>query len=106
MAVAKTLVDGATIDALIWEYYNHKNPVFTSRTRVIKKSEPYGIPPLVASSYLSSELKNRIRLLLLSLHQQPEGQRILSELMIDRFITLQRRMVQQYPANYSQVCFN
>ena len=87
MAVAKTLVDGATVDALIWEYYNHKNPVFTSRTRVIKKSEPYGIPPLVASSYLSSELKNRIRLLLLSLHQQTEGQRILSELMIDRFVT-------------------
>ena len=87
MAVAKALVDGATVDSLIWEFYNHKNPAFTSRTRVIKKSEPYGIPPLVASSYLSSKLKNRIRLLLLSLHQQTEGRRILSELMIDRFVT-------------------
>jgi phosphonate transport system substrate-binding protein len=86
MAVAKALVDGASVDALIWEFYNHKNPVFTSKTRIIKKSEPYGIPPLVASRYLSHQLKDRIRLLLFSLHQKPEGQRILNELMIDRFI--------------------
>ena len=86
MAVAKALVDGAGVDSLIWEFYNHKNPVFTSKTRIIKKSEPYGIPPLVVSRYLSHELKDRIRLLLFSLHQQAEGQRILNELMIDRFI--------------------
>ena len=50
MAVAKGLVDGAAVDGLIWEYYHHKNPVFTSETRIIRKSEPYGIPPLVTST--------------------------------------------------------
>lgn len=85
MAVSKSLVDGAAVDSLIWEFYNKKNPVFTSRTRIIKKSEPYGIPPLVASRYLSQELKDRIRLMFLTLHKEDEGQRILDELMIDRF---------------------
>ena len=86
LAVAKALVDGAAIDGLIWEYYNQKDPVFTSRTRVIHKSEPYGIPPIVASKFLSSELKDRIRQLFFDMHLDPRGQKILKELMIDRFL--------------------
>jgi phosphonate transport system substrate-binding protein len=38
LAVARGLVDGAAVDGLIWEYYHHKNPVFTSETRIIRKS--------------------------------------------------------------------
>ncbi|MCG2774241.1 MAG: phosphate/phosphite/phosphonate ABC transporter substrate-binding protein [Desulfobacterales bacterium] len=86
LAVDRALVDGACVDGLIWEYYAHKNPVFTSRTRIIKKSEPYGIPPLVASGSLPSDIKQHIRHLLFSMHQDPGGQRILKELMIDKFI--------------------
>ena len=85
MAVAKSLVDGAAVDSLIWEYYHRKNPVFTSKTRIIRKSEPYGIPPIVASPFLASGLKNRIRQVLFSMHQDARGQQILGELMIDRF---------------------
>jgi phosphonate transport system substrate-binding protein len=87
LAVARALVDGASVDGLIWEYYNHKNPTFTSKIRIIKKSEPYGIPPLVVSKYLPQELKEGIRELLFSMHQNPEGKRIIQKLMIDRFIT-------------------
>ena len=86
LAVAKALVDGAAIDGLIWEYYHQKNPVFTSRTRIVRKSEHYGIPPIVASKHLSSELKDRIRQLFFFMHDDPKGQKILAELMIDRFI--------------------
>ena len=86
LAVARALVDGAAIDSLIWEYYHHKNPVFTAKTKIIKKSDPYGIPPLVASGNLGQGLKAGIRQLLLSMHEEPEGERILSELMIDRFM--------------------
>jgi phosphonate transport system substrate-binding protein len=86
LAVARGLVDGATVDGLIWEYYHRKNHTFTSRTRIIKKSEPYGIPPLVTSKHLAPELKERIRKLLLSMHRDPEGKQILDELMIDRFV--------------------
>ncbi len=86
MAVAKALVDGATVDSHIWEYYNVRKPVYTSRTRVIKKSQPFGSPPLVASVYLPAKLKAKIRNTLLTMHQEPEGRRILEELMIDRFV--------------------
>jgi phosphonate transport system substrate-binding protein len=86
LAVAKGLVDGAAVDGLIWEYYHHKNPVFTSETRIIRKSRPFGIPPLVASKSLSYELKTRIRQALFEMHQDSKGRQIISELMIDRFV--------------------
>ncbi len=86
LAVAKNLVDGAAIDGHIWEYYNKKNPVNTAETRIIKKSEPFGNPPVVVSERLPSQLKEQIRRELFSMHLNPEGQKILSELMIERFI--------------------
>lgn len=86
MAVARNLVDGAAVDGLIWDFYQERNPAFTSKTRIIKKSEPYGIPPLVASRHLARESRERIRELLFSMHQDPAGKKILGELMIDRFI--------------------
>jgi len=89
LAVAKGLVDGAAVDGLIWEYYHRKNPVFTSETRIIRKSEPYGIPPLVASKSLPSELKTRIRRELFYMHRDPQGRKIIGELMIDRFVNPQ-----------------
>ena len=89
LAVAKSLVDGAAIDGLIWEYYHRKNPIFTSKTRIIRKSEPYGIPPIVASPFLAPDLKNRIRQVLFAMHRDPGGKKILEELMIDRFTSTQ-----------------
>ena len=86
MAVARNLVDGATVDSLIWEFYQEKTPAFTGKTRIIRKSEPYGIPPLVASRDLPTPMKQRLREILFTMHQDPEGKKILAELMIDRFI--------------------
>jgi phosphonate transport system substrate-binding protein len=103
MAVARNLVDGATVDGLIWEFYQEKNPTFTSKTRVIKKSEPYGIPPLVASKNLPGESKERIRQILFSVHQDPEGSKILKELMIDRFIPPQEEWYDNLKQMHRQV---
>jgi phosphonate transport system substrate-binding protein len=86
LAVARSLVDGATVDGHIWEYYHRKNPTHTSKTRIIKKSKLFGSPPLVASSYLRPKLKTQIQNLIFTMHQAPEGHRILKELMIDRFV--------------------
>lgn len=86
LAVAKGLVDGAAVDSLIWEYFNQRNPIHTSRTRIIKRSEFFGSPPVVASVALPAQQKERIRQVLLSMHQAPEGKKILNELMIEQFV--------------------
>ncbi len=86
LAVARGLVDGAAVDGHLWEYYNHRNPLYTSMTRVIRKSKPFGSPPLVASNSLPAHLKMNIREIALTMHQDPEGRQILDNLMIDRFV--------------------
>ncbi len=86
MAVGRGLVDAAAVDGLIWDYYAKRNPALTSKTRIIKKSEPFGIPPLVASRQFPAAERQRVQEVLFTMHQDPEGNRILAELMIDRFI--------------------
>jgi phosphonate transport system substrate-binding protein len=85
MAVARSLVDAAAVDGHQWEYFNLRNPQYTRMTRVIKKSELFGNPPLVASVDLAAELKSAIRNALFSMHEDPRGKRILDQLLIDRF---------------------
>jgi phosphonate transport system substrate-binding protein len=85
-AVAMSLVDGAAVNGQVWEYYNHSYPAFTAKTRIIKRSQPFGNPPVVASSHVPNQMKERIRSLLLKMHLDPEGKKILDELMIDGFI--------------------
>jgi phosphonate transport system substrate-binding protein len=89
LAVARGLVAAAAVDGLVWEYYQTTNPVFTSKTRIIKKSEPYGIPPLVASGRVPASEQKKLRHTLLTMHQDPEGKQILAKLLIDRFLPLQ-----------------
>jgi phosphonate transport system substrate-binding protein len=86
MAVAKGMVDGASVDSLIWDFYNRRNPTITNSTHVIRKSAPYGTPPLVASKTLPTEVKGSIRQVLFSMHQDAKGRGILDQLMIDRFV--------------------
>jgi len=87
MAVAKKLVDAAAVDGHLWEYYKLRNDFYSGKTRVIKKSEPFGSPPLVVSNTLDPGLKSALVHIVLTMHEDPEGLRILAELMIDRFET-------------------
>jgi phosphonate transport system substrate-binding protein len=86
LAVSRSLVDGAAVDGLVWEYFQSANPELTRPTRIILKSEPYAIPPVVASREFPQEKRKQIGQILLALHLQAEGRQILQGLMIDRFI--------------------
>ncbi len=86
LAVGRGLVDGAAVDSLVWEYFEQTNPDLTRPTQIILKSEPYAIPPVVASREFPQEKRKQIRQILLGIHLEAEGRQILQGLMIDRFI--------------------
>lgn len=86
-AVAEKIVDGAAVDSLIWEYAAIKRPELTSQTRIISKSDPYGIPPVVVRPGLDPGLKKKLKDILLAASNDPEGQEILNGMMIDSFVT-------------------
>ncbi len=87
-AVAEKLVDGAAVDSLIWEYDNLKGPEFTAKTKIIERSPPYGIPPVVVRPGMDPLLKARIRDVFLNAHKDAQGREILKNMMIDRFVLL------------------
>ncbi|MBI4650715.1 phosphate/phosphite/phosphonate ABC transporter substrate-binding protein [Candidatus Desantisbacteria bacterium] len=87
-AVAQGIVDGASVDSLIWEYFNRINPEITSQTKIIKKSSPYGIPPVVVRHGLNPELKNKLKEVFLNAHNDNNGKEILKGMMIDKFVTI------------------
>jgi phosphonate transport system substrate-binding protein len=87
-AVAQGVVDAAAVDSLIWEYLNATNPEFTAQTRILEKSPPYAIPPIVVPRDLPSDLKEKLRQAVLNAHTDPEGREVLRRMRIDRFVEI------------------
>lgn len=87
-AVAQGIVDGASVDSLIWDYADKTNPQFTSKTKIIRKSAPYAIPPVVVRPGLDNKLKKDLKRIFLSAHADPEGKEILKNMMIDKFVEI------------------
>jgi phosphate/phosphite/phosphonate ABC transporter binding protein len=85
-AVASNQTDGAAVDSLIWEFMNKIDPALTSRTKIIEKSPPYGIPPIVVNPALDPETKKRLKNILLTLHEDRKAAPLLEKIQIDRFV--------------------
>ncbi len=86
--MADKLTGGAAVDSLVYEQLAAGDPELISRTRVIARWGPYGIPPVVVSPTLDSQLKQQLQSLFLGLHDSDEGSSILSSLAIDRFVVV------------------
>ena len=84
-AVARGLVDGATIDGLVYEYLQKKFPERVSQVKIIKKSEWFGIPPFVYVPNKHDKLIKQIQKVLLNMHNDEEGKKILEDLGIEKF---------------------
>ena len=84
-AVAEGLADGAAVDQLIWDFMDITDSTYTSRTKIIEKSPPYGIPPVVVHPDLDDDLKRGLQAALLTLHEDKQASILLRQLQIDRF---------------------
>ena len=84
--VARQLIDGATIDGLIYEYMSKTTPELIKNIRIIEKSEDFGIPPIVIPENLDVELKKQLKQIVFSIHEDSIGKRILDRLLIDKFV--------------------
>ncbi|MBE0501196.1 MAG: phosphate/phosphite/phosphonate ABC transporter substrate-binding protein [Desulfuromonadales bacterium] len=85
-AVAAGKVDGAAVDSLIYDYLAKVNPELVAKIRILSRSHPYGIPPVVVRPDLPEDEQSRLRQIFLTMHDDPEGQSILAGMMIGRFV--------------------
>lgn len=84
--VSKKIVDGATVDGLIFEYLAKFHPEKVKNIKVIEKSEEFGIPPVVVSKNIDPVIKQKLKHIFLNLHKDSIGKQILNKLLIDKFI--------------------
>jgi len=85
-AVMNKMVEGAAVDSLVYEFMAEKDPEVGARTRILARWGPYGINPVVVHPRLDPALKEQLRTLFLTMHQDTEGQAILATLAVDRFL--------------------
>lgn len=88
IAVAERLAEGAAVNSLIYEYMTDKNPELISRTRIIEVSQMFANPPVVVSRDIDPFLEQKLKDIFLNMYDDDEGRRILSRVMIDRFVTI------------------
>lgn len=86
LAVASRYVDGAAVDSLVYDYMIQEETEIAEKTRIILKSPPFGMPPIVVPRQIEPELKQQVRDALLGMHKDAEGRKILASLGIGRFV--------------------
>jgi phosphonate transport system substrate-binding protein len=87
-AVAAQLVDGAAVDSLVYESLLASDAEIQARTRILEKSSPFGIPPVVVHPALNADLKAHLRAALLQMDADAEGRAALARLRIERFVVV------------------
>lgn len=89
-AVAEGLADGAAVDSLVYDYAIRRDPALGARTRVIHRSPPFGIPPVVVRPDTRPQLKAELQQALLELADDPRsaGEAALQAIGVERFILI------------------
>lgn len=88
IAVAEGLADGAAVDSLVYEYMKNTKPEIIEKTRIIEISPPFGIPPVVVPEVIDPFLEQRLKKIFLNMDKDEEGVKILSNVRIDRFVSI------------------
>jgi phosphonate transport system substrate-binding protein len=87
-AVASKVADGAGVDSLVYDFAVAREPELARLTRIIHRSPPYGIPPVVVNPEIRPQLRAALQELLLEMDGDPAGQAALAAAGIDRFVAI------------------
>jgi phosphonate transport system substrate-binding protein len=86
--IAEGMVDASAIDTTVMELELRRRPELAAQFRAIETIGPSPIPPMVVARGVAAEDKQRLREALLHMHEDGEGQVILSEGMLARFVAV------------------
>jgi phosphonate transport system substrate-binding protein len=86
-AVAAGLAQSGSVDGYVWEVLQETEADLTRHTRVLRKSELLGFPPIAASRRRSKPPPNGdLAKAFLQMPRHAEGQRVLAALRLDGFV--------------------
>jgi phosphonate transport system substrate-binding protein len=86
--VAGGLVDAGFVDGQIWDYQQKVEAQYSSKTRVIYRSEEFTIPPVVVRGTIGGKLRRQLTRAFLDMHKEAKGREILRKLRITKFVAI------------------
>jgi len=89
--VAKKIVDGAAVESIVYDHMIQTGSPYAKQTKIIKRSPPYGIPPVVVTRDIDPRLKKKVKDAFLAMQNTPRGKAILAAMMIDGFVEVPDR---------------
>jgi phosphonate transport system substrate-binding protein len=89
--VAKKIVDGAAVESIVYEHMLKTGSPYAKQTKIIKRSPPYGIPPVVVTRDIDPELREKVKKAFLGMRKTARGKAILDAMMIDGFVEVPDR---------------
>ena len=87
-AVADGLADGAAVDSLVYDFAVARDPSLAERVRIIHRSPPFGIPPVVVGPGIRPQLKAELQSVLLNMDDDAEGRKGLEAIGAERFVLI------------------
>lgn len=103
-AVASGLAQSGSVDGYVWEVVRTIDPSRTEKTKVIRKSELLGFPPVACNAKLQdSETVRAISNVLVTMHQDRQGQQLLATLGLDGFVRGDMTLFAGIAAKYREV---
>lgn len=85
-AVAAGLAESGSVDGYVWEVMSELEPELTGRTRVVRRSEWLGFPPVAcAKAAEHTAIAADIRRALVAMGEDPAGRKVLDLLRLDGF---------------------
>lgn len=84
--VAKKIVDGAAVESIVYDHMVQTGSPYAKQTRIIKRSPPFGIPPVVVTRDIDPLLKKKVRDAFLAMGSTVRGKAIMNAMMIDGFV--------------------
>jgi ABC-type phosphate/phosphonate transport system substrate-binding protein len=103
-AVASGLAQSGSVDGYVWDVISHRDPDLASRTRVLRKSELLGFPPVACLTI--NQASPKVQALSAALQATPKsenGRKLLEMLELDGFAVEDRSLFNSIAAKYELV---
>jgi phosphonate transport system substrate-binding protein len=86
-AVASGLAQSGSVDGYVYEVMRQTEPDLVKQTKIIRKSEWLGFPPVASPKSLSTDPRVKaLQQALISMEADPEGKKVLALLRLDGFV--------------------
>lgn len=103
-AVASGLAQSGSVDGYVWDVMREIEPQLVARTRIVRRSEWLGFPPVASPKALAGDPRiARLKTALTTMDGHEQGRKVLALLRLDGFVATQPELFDTIAAKVDMV---